>query len=370
MKRLAVLGFLAFALVLSGCSAPAGLTGGSGSADAVVMKSVDGGATYEVKGKVSDKQSLGGEVLSLLVDRSDTKRIFAGMRDDGIHRTEDGAETWKKLEYPPAKVYGLAQDPIQPAVIYATGEWQGRGKVYRSDDSGAKWKEIYTEPATGTVLTALTHHPSRSGIVLVGSSTGVVVRTDDSGATWSNVGTLSGNFGAVSGAVTQLSFDFNRPDWAYAVVQNKNLARSRDGGHSFELIPVVVKTDKPDDSIGAMSPAALNTVSVTTFAVDTRSAGMLYAGTEQNGLLKSADGGDTWREVPVIDSAKKYPVRSIAVSPFDSNEIIFGGALALYRSTNGGTNWSVFQIDTKKTAGVIRYDTMDRSVIYLGFRSF
>ncbi len=335
-------------LSLSGCSFPGKSVSGGGSA---ILRSSDGGKTYVPKVTIDEKTTIApANVVSFAFEAGNPNRITLGTRENGIFMSENGGDVWKKLTFPPTKTYGLVADWSTPARLYATGVWQDRGKIYRSEDRGAKWDEIYTEPNTGTVITLLAQNPKRPETLYAGTSAGVVFRTTDGGQTW-------GSLQSVDAPALGLVFD-SAGDTLYVLSSGKGLFRSRDGGATFESIP-----GKSRASVTKTLPE------VTSIASDPSRSGTLYAGTK-NGLFRSKDFGDAWEEVSVIESSKKFPIRSIAINPRNSNEIIYGAALAVYKSVDGGATWSVYQLDANRAVGTIRYSPSDSSVMYLGLRTF
>lgn len=337
-------------LALSGCSLPGTSPSGTGAA---VMKSADGGKTYAPKVTIDAKTTIApANILSFVFEAGNPKRITVGTRENGIFMSENGGDTWKKMNFPPTKTYGLVADWSRPERLYAAGEWEGRGKLYRSDDRGGKWDEVYAEPNTGTVVTALIQHPKNASTLYVGTSAGVIIRTTDGGLTW-------GNLPGAETAILSFAFDAGG-ETLYALTSGKGLLRSKNGGDSFEAIP------------GAGSSRRSTTLSlpkVTSLAIDPSRSGTFYAGTEK-GLFRSRDFGDAWEELPVIESSKEFSVRAVAINPKNSNEIMYSSALAIYKSIDGGTNWSVYQLKANRAAGMIKYDSSDPNVIYLGLRTF
>lgn len=340
--------FAIVVLMLSGCSLPGTSSSGKGAS---VMKSTDGGKTYVPKVIVDPKTTIASaNILSLVFESGNARRLTLGTRENGIFVSDDGGEAWRKLDFPPIKTYGLVSDWSRPERLYATGEWQGRGKIYRSDDRGMKWEELYAEPNTGTVITALAQSPRNPLTLYAGTSAGVIIRTTDGGLTWQNLEAVSG---------PALSFVFDSSGEAfYILTSGKGIARSKDGGATFESIP-----GKSRGSVTKSLPE------ITALAIDSLRSGTLYAGTK-DGLFRSSDFGDAWEEIPVIESAKQFPIRSVAVNPENSREIIFNAALAVYKSMDAGTNWSVYQLDSSRAVGTLRYDPTDSNVIYLGLRTF
>ena len=145
-----------------------------------LFKTTDGGETW--KRVLGDNQWIG--VTDLLIDPRNPDRLYAatwqrhrtvaalmdGGPGTGIHRSEDGGETWvqlnpqdednknaKKLStksgLPSSDMgkLGIAISPINPDVIYAAIELDRRkGAVYRSDDRGASWTKMSDAVAGGT----------------------------------------------------------------------------------------------------------------------------------------------------------------------------------------------------------------------------
>lgn len=149
-----------------------------------LFKTTDGGKNW--KRVLGDNQWVG--VTDLLIDPRNPDRLYAatwqrhrtvaalvdGGPGTGIHRSEDGGETWIQLN--PAKdkpkkgekkkttlssnsglpksnmgKIGLAISPINPDVIYAAIELDRRkGAVYRSDNRGATWEKRSDTVAGGT----------------------------------------------------------------------------------------------------------------------------------------------------------------------------------------------------------------------------
>jgi len=130
-----------------------------------LYKSTDGGETW--------KKTLGNAewtgVTDIAVDPHNPDRMYAATWDrhrtvaaymgggpgSGLHRSEDGGETWTELKRGLPGVdmgkIGLAVSPIDPDIVYAAIELQqAEGAVYRSDDRGASWTKMSDAVAGGT----------------------------------------------------------------------------------------------------------------------------------------------------------------------------------------------------------------------------
>ena len=121
-----------------------------------LYKSTDGGENW--------KKVLGGGkwtgVTDIHMDPRNPDRIYAatwqrhrtvaalmgGGPESGLHRSEDGGETWTELKsglpnY--AGKIGFTLSPQKPDVLYASIELEKRnGAVYKSEDRGSSWKKM------------------------------------------------------------------------------------------------------------------------------------------------------------------------------------------------------------------------------------
>lgn len=345
LAHLAVLILAVF--FLAGCS----FTGSSSLSSGSILKSTDGGQNWEAKVKIDENKSIAGaNVLSMAIDPQDNQIIYIGTKEDGIFVTKDSAESWEKLNFPPVKVYGLAINRFNSQTIFVSGVWQGRGKIYKSEDSGTDWKEIYTEPADGTVITALAASPFDGNVLYAGTSEGAVFKTTTGGKSWNNLT-------KAPGAITNIVFDFGSADIVCVAVFKGTILRTKDGGKAF--------IDLAKNIQGGKGLRSANQVFAV--AADPHSPGVLYAGLDE-GIIKSADYGETWNPLNVLESSKGFPVRAIAVNPQNSQEIIYSSAQAVYQSIDGGVQWSTSQLQTSKSVSVIKYDPQNPGTIYLGLK--
>ncbi len=361
MKKIALgLVFLAVPL-LSGCSLPGGLGGGSSAPSVSLLRSNDGGSTFVSKSALDEKTNFGAaDIVSMVFSPTDTRHIFLGTKDSGMFASDNSGDSWRKVKYPPTKTYGLVIDVNNPSHLFATGVWQGRGKIYQSTDTGENWAEVYTEPANGTVITALVQDPSNSQIVYAGTSAGAIIRTNDGGATWKNM-----TFAPVMNGhiIWNITFDRHRSGTMYFLV---------DGLGIFVVEGEKIVTEPGSaSSLPIMSSDTKSSVSAAgaiSLALDPSRSGVLYAGTSK-GLLRSGDFGKTWEELNIIESSKKFPIKAIAVNPRNSSEIVYVAALTLYKSDDAGVHWSTSAISSDKAASFIRYDSYDPSIMYIGFKN-
>lgn len=343
-----VLLFLVF--TVSGCTILNTGTGGSKKIGGV-LRSRDAGIGWELKNKVNEKQTITGvDVLAMAIDPVDTQRMYLGTAKNGIALSKNGAENWEKLKFPGNKVYGIAINYYAPSNIYALGVTGGRGKVYRTDNYGQEWKEVYTEPADGTVIISIVMDKNNPSILYLGTSGGVIIKTVDGGETWRNIH-------LAAGPVSQILFGGGSDSHIYFLVHKKQVLVSDLNGDNIRVIGGKLKEGKA--KMGA----------IYSMAVNDNDNGGLYVGTDK-GMFRSFDAGENLEEVNILASSREFPIRSIAINPENSQDIIYSAAQAIYKSADGGKNWSTNQLNTGKLISSILYNPSDVNTVYASLRDF
>ena len=340
-------------LVFSGCSlasqkAPTGPITFTFSQS--LWKSADDGTTWEVRNKGLGKANTTNiSVLSMAVNPYDGNSAYVGLRSGGIMETKDGGDTWSFINFQSEKVYGLALDPVTGRTLYASGVWQGTGKLFKTEDDGATWKEIYTSPSAGPLVISLMIDKKNPSVLYVTTSDNQVLKSVDAGTSWKNIY-------AAPDPVLKIVQDVANENLLYALTTSGNILRSKDGGANFEEI--TSNTNDALKSFGSSNSAIVE--------ADPSVANRVYlAGSA--GILVSDDAGNKWRLIPTLNKADTFPVKALAINPQNPKELICGAAQAIYKSVDGGNNWSTFQFDNKMALRVIKYDSNDPTQLYLGF---
>lgn len=346
MRRIITIIFLIISsIILTGCTMGSNEGTGSGGA---ILKSSDGGKTWEAKDKIDDQKSIAAtNVLSIAVDPYDNQKIYLGTEKDGLLVSRNGGENWIKTNFVSGRIYGLVIDFNNSQNLVVSGVWNGRAKIFKSANAGTDWKEIYSEPANGPVISSLTMSKFNSLILYAGTSEGMIFKSTDGGTTWKNLY-------KAGGPVVDISFDSNSDNVVYFGIFGKGVLRSKDRGESFENISSKI----------SKSEFASQLFSI---AVDPSKSGTLYVGLG-GGIAKSENFGDDWKGLNLLESSKKFPIKGVAINPRNSEEIIYVSAQAVYRSENGGAHWSTYQMNIGKSAEVMIYDPVDSNIVYIGFR--
>lgn len=382
-------------VMLSGCTIqlPIPVTGpdsaltGNTIKKGSLWKTSDSGQSFELKSTIDEKTSITkADILSVAFHPKTPGTIYVSSIENGIFKTENGGEQWMPIAFPPKKIYSFILDKNNPDTrMFASGVVGDWGKIFRTDDGGEKWDPVYTEPGQQVPVTALSQHPADMNVIFAGTYTGTVIKSVDSGDTWKNVGSK------IDGIVADIVFDAKKQFVTYLLTFNQKVYYSPDGGVSWidweeekqkevtalqkEASDVAARGDAKRAEVLLKSAQALmernqkdkmppNIVSVAADPVET---GVLYAGTNA-GIFRSPDYGKYWYELNIIESAKKFPIRSIAISPGDSNEIVFVSGKAFYRSTDKGATWSVTGLEVDRNASFVSYDPFDTKSLFVGLR--
>lgn len=343
MKKILIL-IIGLTLTAASCN----VLGGGGAKG--VLKSEDGGETYKSFNAVDPKGNINGVSTNILVmNPNDNDVLYLGS-GSGIHRTADGAKTWKYI-LEGMRVGDIAIDASQTDIVYASGITDQNGRVLKSTDGGESWKDIYTEPSKNNPALSVAISLANARVILVGLNNGEILRSTDEGATWQ----LVRDFGN-----PVIDIEYVDPTTAYVLTQSSGLYVSADQGSTWN--PVDVQIQSPDST-----NLSRLTTSRTFYdaAYDKKLKGVMFLASAQ-GLLRSIDGGATWNlmSLPLINQT--LTVSSVAISPNDSNGIYIAVGSTMFKSKNGGVTWETKKLPTQQRIKQILINPDEPNNIYLG----
>jgi photosystem II stability/assembly factor-like uncharacterized protein len=116
----------------------------------------------------------------------------------------------------------------------------------------------------------------------------------------------------------------------------------------------------------------LPTLGVGDIAIDPTNANTVYLATGDGdagdaysvGVLKSTDGGDTWNATGLtFGLSQRFTMSRILIHPTSTNTLLVATSNGIYRTTNGGTNWTQTRSGSFKD---IEFKPDDPSVVYAG----
>jgi len=253
--------------------------------------------------------------------------------------------------------------PSQSNVFYMA---QVNGGVWKTDDYGRTWNPIFDHESTQSIG-AIAVAPSDPNIVYVASGEGLhrpdlsvgngIYKSTDAGKTWTHLGLRDGQ------QIPALVVDPRDPNKLIAAVlghpygpsEERGIYRSTDGGQTWQK--VISKDENTGGSDVELDPSNPDIVYASMWEVR---EGPWEDGNEFNGkgggLFKSTDGGGTWRQLSKglpDDLSQIY----VAVAPSDSKRLYAtlaaaSGKLAVYRSDDAGESWAQITDDPRPSGRI------------------
>jgi photosystem II stability/assembly factor-like uncharacterized protein len=180
---------------------------------------------------------------------------------------------------------------------------------------------------------------AREGVILAGTRSGVF-RSDDVGHTW-----YAASTGLTHPHVRWLAYHPDISDREFAGTEPASIFVSHDGAHTWRQCPEVAALR---DQHGWMLPYSPEAGCVRGFAFH---RDRVYAAVEVGGVLRSDDGGQTWRLAegsdgkPDLDGPPEpfvYPdLHSIEVHSSSPDFVFAPTGGGFYRSRDGGRIWEL-----------------------------
>ena len=246
-----------------------------------------------------------------------------------------------------AAVTGVAN---QPMLYYfgATG-----GGVWQTKDGGQTWTNI-SDGYFGGSIGAVTVAESNPNVLYVGGGEQTVRgnvsygsgmwKSIDAGKSWEQIGLEN------SRHIARVRVHPRDPDLVYAAVmgdlykdtEERGVYRSKDGGETWERILFANAGAGAVDL--SMDPSNPRVLYASTWKIR-RTPYSLESGGPGSGLWKTTDGGDNWTEITGNKGLPKgtWGINGVAVSPVDANRVYAiienKDAGGVYVSNDAGETW-------------------------------
>ncbi|TES97888.1 hypothetical protein E3J85_00190 [Patescibacteria group bacterium] len=332
-----------------------------------------------------------------------------GSGNSGVYKSIDGGETWQHLSskeegttlLPPFEVTALTSDRVFTSTIYVGSKNKG---IFKTTDGGQNWQAINSglpKDGKGLKVTAIALDQLSSETVYLAcfhDKYGRIYRSEDSGGSWTEtyaestknakvltlaadpinggvlyVGTSEGgilkstSYGESWNAlkwfekkeITCLTVDLNDPQVVYAGTdKDLGVIKSSDGGKTWK------ETGAKDEKQVTYATSKKN-FRINTVVIDPQNSKRVYAGTDK-GIYLSKNSGDDWELVNTLMPPKSGGVFAIAVSPMQSEVIFFSTEKIIYRSVNEGESWETSKLETPGHVSFLVIDSSNPQTIYIG----
>ncbi len=330
---------------------------------------------------IGPNQNIGGRVLCIAVDPTNSNNLFIGTASGGIwHSKTGGAGTnaWQPVStgLPVLGVASIIIHPANPSIIYAgTGEvyrvdtsnigfnvWKARGTygvgVIKSTDGGNTWRKIYNKSLANLFGVQMLKFDPVNPDIIYACTTDGLYRTTDAGITFTKI--LDKIY------VADIAIHPTNPALMLAAVGNltnedKGVYRSTNGGQTWTKIttglPATFEGFIRFDNVAASPNLVVASIG--------RNASSL------NELFISNDFGSTW-EVQLNSNHCQYQFwfsHDVAINPSNTNQLLMAGVPVLrYNLTTeaansiGGVHADIHDIEFDPSNSATVYITCDGGV--------
>jgi photosystem II stability/assembly factor-like uncharacterized protein len=308
-----------------------------------VQKSTNAGVSFSPL-----TATCGGSRYNIEVAHSNPNTLYTLCTNATVQKSTDAGATWASMASG-VSLFGyydnvLAVSPADANVVVVAGF-----NMRKTTDGGATWTTV---PVAGHVDNHAVRFAPGSSTTIYSGNDGGLFRTTNGGTTWSSLnkglaitqfyrlglskitGGLvlagaqdNGNMKLSAGMWTEITnadgmggfIDFSNDNNFYATTQYGALYRSNNGGASWTPINTPAG--------GAW---------VTPFLQSPTDANTIYAGTDK--VYKSTNQGTAWAAIsPALGGVPELTIVKVHLKP---DFLLAGNGSKLYRTINGGTNWT------------------------------
>lgn len=317
-----------------------------------------------ISGTAGNQLLKSGRLNFITVDPTNSNNLWVGAPAGGLWQSTNGGTSWS-TNTDQLSVNGcsdLAIDPTNTNIMYlATGDGDGGDTrsigVLKSTDGGQTWNPtgLVNNVTTYFLIRRLIINPSNPQILLAATNQGIY-RTTNGGTSWTVVNAAN---------CYDLEFRPGDPNIVYA--SGSSFRISTNGGASFTQVSSGIPTSASRMAI-AVTPA--DSLYVYVLAGNGSNSGFL-------GFYRSTSGGTTfavmsttpnvlgWSSAGTDTGGQSWYDLCVAASPLDKDEVVVGG-VNVWRSFNGGTNWSIYGHWTGTNAPFTHADHHDLEYDALG----
>lgn len=285
---------------------------------------------------------------------SDTVAWSSGARGT-VLRTTDGGATWENLTVPGAEALDFRDvDAVDDRTAYVLSIGKGpSSRIYKTVDAGAHWDLQFANIDPNVFLDAMTFWDARHGIVIGDSIDGlfVIFTTGDGGRTWVRVPAsvlppALPNEGAFAASGTNIAVHGANDVWiGTGAATRARVLRSQDRGRSWAIAETPIAAGRSAGIFSVAFRDAKNGVIV----------GGDYSKEKEavDNVATTTDGGGTW--TPASRGRGLSGFRSAVA--FLRNGVIAIGPAGADFSTDGGRRWTPMECPGFDTFSVARNGT-------------
>ncbi len=345
------------------------------AAGSALDRSTDGGTIWSsvLGGSDWEKDRLHPDQHAMVFDPTNHLKIYAS-NDGGVYLSDDGAASWNKVSdglivtqfydvgnstATPTMAGGGTQDqgtnvtvggltwnylfdadggfmvfhPSDPYIMY--GEIQ-YNSIRKSTNGGANWTSVNSGlTGSGPWIGAIVMDETCPETLFTGRQE--VFRTINGATSWSaSSPTVGGNVSAIAVAPSNNLR-------IYAGSSSGNIWKSTDGGGTLGNWSDLTSAPLPNRFLSdiAIDRTDPDIVYLTFSGFDINTPG------SPGHVFRSTDGGTIWNNISGAsgnpNSLPDIPTNAIEIDSYDSSILYVGTDIGIFRTTNTGVNWTVFE---------------------------
>ena len=291
-----------------------------------LFKSTDGGRTWE------RRRAPHGDYHDLWINPDDSD-ILAISDDGGVQVTLDQMDTWTTyLNQPTAEIYNIFVDNLFPYHVY--GSQQDNSTIrLPSQFQGALTPYGYWRSVGGCESAHIGFDPDNPVEIYAGCYSGEISRVNlETGDRQAIMVYPQMEFGLPASEL-KFRFNWNAPirmsphDNSIVYHTAQRVVRTRDGGHSWEVISPDLTTNDAETQIRSGAPITYEDtggeVYNTIFAFEESfyEKDLLWVGTDDGKVWVSRDAGDNWSDITPSGMPPRGTVNNIELSAHDPGRI-------------------------------------------------
>jgi uncharacterized protein (TIGR03437 family) len=260
----------------------------------------------------------------------------------------------------------LAVDPTNPNVVWAGGVY-----LFRSDDGGVNWAAALLPP---TVPVAQYIHPDHHVIVFHpgynGSSNQIMFEGNDGGlySTDSALAPVVISNSSFFCAPTTLSMTWTDLNTTYVATQYYHGIAYPGGGAYFGGAQDN-GVSRGSDAVGPNQWSLLSSGDGGVVAVDPADANAILYSTENLSLMRSSDGVNFTKAISgITETSASFPfIAALGADPNNGSEMFLGGTTNLWRTVDGANSWTAAApVEEMSSVTAIAVSPRDSNIVLFG----
>jgi photosystem II stability/assembly factor-like uncharacterized protein len=214
--------------------------------------------------------------------------------------------------------------------------------LYRLAEGNGGWELLTNGLPEAPAIRAIAIHPHKPEIIYVGTQEGPY-RSTDSGAHWEKVEVSDHGL-----PVWSLLFHPQDANVMYAGYENCEIYRSKNGGETWQQLPVSVRFPEITTAPGA-NPAKR----VLMLAGNSADPNELYGAIEVGGIIRTLDGGKHWENLShgQYMNDDTVDMHGVLVSRWRPGTVFAISRAGMFCSADRGEHWSTIRLEPLNTKG-------------------